>query len=179
MIAIFMLQRLSDPLTEGHRLRAYCRAGHRSSGGYGVISHRESGIVVGAARSERAAAIDLVRQWFDAVNLGEASVAVGLMASPVAICISGGHRFTRLEDFMVFASKRYADVQKHIDAFEACEAAGGVAIYARGRMSGSWQDGRTFENVRWCDRFLVEQGLITDLQTWSDLAETRLPTSLD
>jgi hypothetical protein len=144
-----------------------------------VVSHRESGIVVGAARSERAAAIDLVRQWFDAVNLGQSSLAIGLMASPVAISISGGHRFSKLEDFMVFASKRYSSVSKQVDAFEACEAAGGVAIYARGRMSGSWQDGTTFEDVRWCDRFLVEQGLITDLQTWSDIAETRLPTSRD
>lgn len=148
-------------------------------GGLGVISHRESGIVVGAARSERAAAIDLVRQWFDAVNLGQSSVAIGLMATPVAIAISGGHRFSKLEDFMVFASRRYSSVRKHVDAFEACEAAGGVAIYARGRMSGSWQDGTTFEDVRWCDRFLIEQGLITDLQTWSDIAETRLPTSRD
>jgi hypothetical protein len=27
--------------------------------------------------------------------------------------------------------------------------------------------------VRWCDRFLVQSGRIVDLETWSDLAETR------
>lgn len=157
-------------------MRAYWPDSEGVYGGHRVVSHRESGIVIGAARSERAAAIDLVRQWFDAVNQGEPAVAIGLMSSPTAITVSGGHRFTRLEDFMVFATKRYARVRKQVEAFEACEAAGGVAVYARGRMSGSWLDGTAFEGVRWCDRFLVEQALIVDLQTWSDLAETRLPS---
>ena len=75
-----------------------------------MVSHRESGIVVGAARSERAAAIDLVRQWFDAVNLGQSSLAIGLMASPVAISISGGDRFSELGAFMGFASSRYSSI---------------------------------------------------------------------
>lgn len=144
-----------------------------------MVSHRESGIVIGAARSERAIAIDLVRQWFDAVNQAQGSVAIGLMSAPVTIHVSGGHRFTRLEDFMRFATTRYASVRKQVEAFEACEAAGGVAVYARGLMSGSWRDGMNFEGVRWCDRFLVQQGLISDLQTWSDLAETRLPALED
>ncbi len=156
-------------------MRAYSASENSLCGGRRVVSHRESGIVIGAARSERAVAIDLVRQWFDAVNQGQASVAIGLMASPVMIHMSGGHRFTRLEDFMAFATRRYTSVRKQVEAFEACEAAGGVAVYARGQMSGSWLDGLTFDGVRWCDRFLVQQGLIADLQTWSDLAETRLP----
>jgi hypothetical protein len=139
-----------------------------------VASYRDAGIVVGTARTERAVAIDRVRQWLDAVNQGQPEVAMALMGSPITIAISGGHRFSRFEDFLVFASKRYAGIRKQVEAFEACEAAGGVAVYARGYLSGSWRDGTSFEGVRWCDRFLVSQGEITDLQTWSDLAETRL-----
>jgi len=31
-----------------------------------------------------------------------------------------------------------------------------------------------FAGVRWCDRFLLRSGRIVELQTWSDLAETRV-----
>lgn len=143
------------------------------------MSYRDAGIVVGAARTERASAIDLVRQWFDAVHQGQSEKAMALMGSPMTISISGGHRFSRFDEFLIFASKRYAGIRKQVEAFEACEAPGGVAVYARGHLSGSWQDGTTFESVRWCDRFLVSQGQITDLQTWSDIAETRLPSVAD
>jgi hypothetical protein len=86
---------------------------------------------------------------------------------------SRGHRFSSLADFIAFGTTRYRDLRKQCDSFEACEAAGGFAVFVRGEMSGSWLDGTPFSRVRWCDRFLVQSGRIVDLETWSDLAETR------
>jgi len=134
----------------------------------------DAGIVVGTARTERADAIALVRRWFDAMSSRDLLGAVKLMSPTISIVISGGHRFSRLEDFVAYGSARYAAVHKQSDHFEVCEAAGGIAVYVRGEMSGSWKDGAAFAGVRWCDRFLVSNGVIADLQTWSDLAETRL-----
>lgn len=137
----------------------------------------DAGIVVGTARTERADAIDLIRRWFDAMGSRDLETAERLMAPTVTIVVSGGHRFSKLADFVAFGLDRYTSVHKQTDHFEVSEAAGGVAVYVRGEMSGSWRDGVTFSGVRWCDRFLVSSGLIGELQTWSDLAESRLATA--
>lgn len=129
---------------------------------------------MGTARSERGDAIDLVRRWFDAMGAHDLAAAAGLMTHGPRIAVSGGHRFSSLEDFIVWGSTRYAELRKQCDSFEACEAAGGIAVYVRGEMSGRWADGLPFLRVRWCDRFLVQGGRIVDLDTWSDLAESRL-----
>ncbi|MBM4224597.1 MAG: nuclear transport factor 2 family protein [Gammaproteobacteria bacterium] len=134
----------------------------------------EGRIVVGTARGERGDVIDLVRRWFDATAARDLGTAASLMSSTVRITISGGHRFNSLTDFMAFGAALYHEVRKQCDSFEACEAAGGFAVYVRGEMTGSWLDGMAFSRVRWCDRFLVQGGHIVDLETWSDLAETRL-----
>jgi len=131
-------------------------------------------IVVGTARSERGDAIDLVRRWFDATGAHDLAAAADLMTHGPRIAVSGGHRFSSLEDFIVWGSTRYVELRKQCDSFEACEAAGGIAVYVRGEMSGRWADGLPFARVRWCDRFLVQGGRIVDLDTWSDLAESRL-----
>lgn len=129
---------------------------------------------MGTARSERGDAIDLVRRWFDATAGGDLAGAAALMSQGPRINVSGGHRFSNLEDFIAWGARRYAEVRKQCDSFEACEAAGGFAVYVRGEMSGRWSDGASFSRVRWCDRFLVQGGRIVDLDTWSDLAESRL-----
>ncbi|MFM7626279.1 MAG: nuclear transport factor 2 family protein [Gammaproteobacteria bacterium] len=134
-------------------------------------------IVVGTARTERADAIDLARNWLDAMWRRDLPAAAGMMAPGARVTISGGHQFVSLEAFAAFAAGRYADFRKRADAFEACEAAGGLAVYVRGTASGSFNDGAPFSAVRWCDRFLVAQGRIVDIETWSDLAETRAGTA--
>ncbi len=133
----------------------------------------EGRIVVGTARGERGDAIDLVRRWFDAMASGDLESASKLMTPGLRITISGGHRFSSLNEFSAFAAGRYREVRKQCDSFEACEAAGGIAVYVRGEMSGSWADGQNFSRIRWCDRFLVQAGSIIELDTFSDLAETR------
>lgn len=130
-------------------------------------------IVVGTARTERADAIDLARNWLDAVWRRDLGAASAMMAPGARVTISGGHQFATLEAFAAFAAGRYRDFRKQADAFEACEAAGGLAVYVRGTLSGAFVDGQPFTAVRWCDRFLVAQGRITDIETWSDLAEAR------
>lgn len=131
-------------------------------------------IVVGTARTERADAIDLARNWLDALTRGDLAAAAALMAPGARITISGGHGFGALEEFAAFSAGRYASLRKQADAFETCDAPGGIAVYVRGTASGAFADGVEFGGARWCDRFQVAQGRITGLETWSDLAELRL-----
>lgn len=131
-------------------------------------------IVVGTARTERADAIDLVRNWLDAVSRGDLPAAAALMAPGAHITVSGGHGFGSLEDLAASAAARYASLHRQADAFETCDAPGGIAVYVRGTANGAFIDGTAFSGARWCDRFQVAQGRIVGLETWSDLAELRL-----
>ena len=144
-------------------------------------------IVVGTARTERADAIDLVRGWLDAMARRDFAAAAPMMVTGARVVISGGHEFAAigatdfvasefgtLEDFAAFSAGRYATLRKQADAFETCEAPGGIAVYVRGTASGAFVDGTEFTGARWVDRFQVTQGRIAGLETWSDLAELRL-----
>lgn len=132
-------------------------------------------IVVGIARTERADAIDLARNWLDALWRRDLDAAAAMMAPGARITIPGGREFSTLEAFAAATVGRCAELRKQADAFEACEAAGGLAVYVRGTLSGAFTDGSPFAAVRWCDRFLVAQGRIAALESWSDLAELRVP----
>jgi len=132
-------------------------------------------IVVGTARSERGDAIDLVRRWFEAMAARDLPRATGLMTFGPRIVVTGGHRFADLAAFLAWGEARYAAINKQCNSFEACEAAGGFAVYARGEMAGRWADGTPFAGVRWCDRFLVQDGRIAGLDSWSDLTASRVP----
>ncbi len=131
-------------------------------------------IVVGSARTERADAIDLVRGWLDAMARRDFGAAASMMVAGARVVISGGHEFRTLEDFAAFSAGRYTTLRKQADAFETCEAPGGIAVYVRGTASGAFVDGKEFTGARWVDRFQVTQGRIAGLETWSDLAELRL-----
>lgn len=130
----------------------------------------ESGIVVAASRPERAVAIDLARDFMDALAHRELVRATALLAPDFVMTVSGGHAFKRLEDFMAHSARSYSAVRKTSAVIEACEASNGIAVYLHGAMHGAWLDGRTFE-ARFCDRFLIRDGKLAELQTWSDAAE--------
>ena len=45
--------------------------------------------------------------------------------------------------------------------------------YATGTMAGAWLDGTPFTGVRFCDRLVLRNGLLVEMQVWNDLAEIR------
>lgn len=139
-----------------------------------TINLGDGRIVVGTARTERADAIDLVRGWLDAMARRDLGAAAALMAAGARVTISGGHEFGALEDFAGYSAARYATLRKQADAFETCDAPGGIAVYVRGTAVGAFLDGMEFTGARWVDRFQVTQGRIAGVEAWSDLAELRL-----
>jgi ketosteroid isomerase-like protein len=133
----------------------------------------DSGIVVAAGRAERAQAVDLVREFLAALAHHDLPLAGRSLGSGFRMQVSGGHVFRTLEEFVAWSAQRNGSVRKGVDSIEACEAPVGVAVYAYGTMSGHWRDGQPFEGVRYCDRFLVRDGHIHELQVWSDMGEFR------
>lgn len=133
----------------------------------------DSGIVVAAGRTERAVAIDVAREFLDAIARRDLAAADVHLAPGFEMTISGGHRFRSLADFVAFSARRNGTVRKAVETLEACESATGIAVYAMGTMSGTWLDGSAFSRVRYVDRFHIVDGRIADLQVWSDMGEQR------
>jgi ketosteroid isomerase-like protein len=133
----------------------------------------EGGIVVGAARSVHAEAIDIARDFLDALDRRDLAAATALLAPQFSMRVTGGHRFAALADFAAYAASRYASFRKSGRQFDACDAALGVVVYAHGSMSGEWREGGSFQDVRWVDRFVIQGARITELQTLSEIGEFR------
>jgi ketosteroid isomerase-like protein len=137
------------------------------------VNINESGIVIGAGRTERGIAIDVVREFLDALGRRDLDAARAYLGPGFTMTVAGNHRFRSLPEFAAFSASRNGRVHKDIDSLEACEASAGVSVYASGTMSGHWLDGSAFQGVRYCDRFLLRDGLILEMQVWSDMAEFR------
>lgn len=133
----------------------------------------DAGIVIGAGRSERAIAIDTVREFMDAMARHDLDAARARLAPGFLLTVPGGQVFRSLEDFLAFGAGRYRAIRKYTDDLEACEAPVGFAVYARGTMAGTWVDGTAFEQVRYIDRMLVREGRIAEMQVWNDIGESR------
>ena len=133
----------------------------------------EGGIVIGAGRSERAIAIDTVREFMDAMARSDLAAARARLAPGFLLTAPGGQVFRNLEDFLAFGAGRYQSIRKFTDDVESCEAPVGFAVYARGTMAGTWLDGARFERVRYIDRMLVREGLNAEMQVWNDIGESK------
>jgi hypothetical protein len=133
----------------------------------------DSGIVVAAGRGERTLAVGLVRDFMAAMARRDMVAMRACLGSGLRIQATGGVVLHSIEEFAAFGSSLCNEMRKDIESFEACEAPVGVAVYVYGTMSGRWTDGSPFAGVRFCDRLLVRDQQIVDLQVWSDMGEFR------
>jgi hypothetical protein len=76
-----------------------------------------------------------------------------------------------------FNATRYKWVKKRIERTEVVIATseeiarGETIVYSLGTLYGEWPDGTPFEGNRYVDRYIVKNGLITDMGVWNDSAE--------
>lgn len=131
------------------------------------------GIVVATARGPRAEAIDVAREFMDALERADATAAGALLAPGFVLRAPGGVSFRDLAEFAQFGRSRYLELRKTDRQFDACEAAAGIVVYAHGVMAGRWLDGSAFQGLRYVDRFLVRDRRIAELQVLNELGEFR------
>jgi hypothetical protein len=91
----------------------------------------------------------------------------------LSIRFTGNRPMTDPMDTTAFNKGRYAWVKKR---FEATEVMSGgtlqyAVVYNRGTLYGEWPDGTPFENNRYVDRYVIRDGLITEMDVWNDSAE--------
>lgn len=130
-----------------------------------------AGIVVATARAPRAEAIDVAREFMDAMERGDLVVAGALLGPGFLLHAPGGLQFRELADFMAFGRTRYLEIHKAERQFDAAEAVQGIVVYAHGVLAGRWLDGTGFQGLRYVDRFLIRENRIVELSVLNELAE--------
>lgn len=95
------------------------------------------------------------------------------VAPGLRIRFTGGRSMSDPAECAAFNAGRYRWVKKRIDATETVAGGtpAGTVVYSLGTLHGEWPDGTPFEGNRFVDRYVVRDGLITQMDVWNDSAE--------
>lgn len=121
---------------------------------------------------EVSAAIEVVTDFLRLMEERDLVAASHYVAPDVDIVFPGDRHFGNLDALVESAGKRYRKVAKDIELVESMSNGSESVVYVIGRLSGVDTSGASFEDVRFIDRLVVRDGLITDHRVWNDLAET-------
>lgn len=115
----------------------------------------------------------IVDEYLRLLMIPDPAAASQYVAPGLQIHFTGGRAMKAPAECAAFNATRYQWVKKNIDATET--VVGGTdeetIVYSRGTLYGAWPDGKPFEGNRYVDRYVVKQGLITQMDVWNDSAE--------
>lgn len=124
----------------------------------------------------REAAIAIARDYLDAMEARDLARAETFVSPRAVFVFPGGAERQNLSAIVAGSATRYEFVGKHVEGFDAAEAAGGgINVYVRGTLHGRWRDGSAFDGIRFIDRFEIRDGLIVRQEVWNDAGEVRNP----
>jgi len=116
---------------------------------------------------------EVVDEYLRLLMIPDPDAARRFVAPELQIRFTGNRAMRDPAECAAFNAGRYRWVKKRIDATEV--VAGGddaaTVVYSRGTLFGEWPDGTPFEGNRYVDRYVVRQGLITEMDVWNDSAE--------
>ena len=118
------------------------------------------------------AAIDAVSRFLRLVEKRDLDAASKYLAPDVEIVFPGGRRFTDLRSQVESSSGRFQKLTKSFEEFDVVTSDAHLVVYLMGHLSGEDASGRPFEKVRYVDRFVIKDGLISNHWVWNDLAES-------
>ncbi len=115
----------------------------------------------------------IVDEFLRLIMIPDPAAASRFVASDLRIRFTGGREMRAPAECAAFNATRYQWVKKKIEATET--VAGGTPaetiVYSLGTLYGAWPDGTAFEGNRYVDRYVVRDGLITQMEVWNDSAE--------
>ena len=118
-------------------------------------------------------AATLVKEFLTAMENRDLAAAGTMMATDAKIVFPGGKRFRSQEDMVAAARDRYQWIKKKFAQIDtAVLPEGGIAVYVMGTLYGLNNFGVKFADVRYIDRFVVEDRLIVSQEVWNDLLES-------
>ncbi|MCW5655373.1 nuclear transport factor 2 family protein [Hydrogenophaga sp.] len=115
----------------------------------------------------------IVDEYLRILMIPDPKGAMRFVAPDLRIRFTGGRAMSAPAECAAFNARRYAWVKKRVDRTEV--VAGGspqeTVVYSLGTLHGAWPDGTPFEGNRYVDRYVVRDGLITQMDVWNDSAE--------
>ena len=128
-------------------------------------------------------AAEVVNEFLRLIMIPDPVAARRFTAPDMRIRFTGGRAMSDPAQCTAFNAARYKWVKKRIERTETVAASTGtdtdtstdvdgeVVVYSLGTLHGAWPDGTPFEGNRYVDRYVVRDGLITQMEVWNDSAE--------
>ncbi len=125
-------------------------------------------------------AAEVVNEFLRLVMIPDPAAASRYTAADLKIIFTGKRTMREPAQCTKFNALRYKWVKKRIERTDvvlssAQEAElGETVVYSIGTLYGEWPDGQAFEGNRYVDRYVVKNGLITQMDVRNDSAEWML-----
>lgn len=120
--------------------------------------------------TENAPVIEQVDTYLQHCEDRNLEAASAYLAKPAQLIFPGGVVHPDLESLVASASGKYRWVRKHRDEYaEGVDAQGRTVVTSRGRLYGENTHGVEFEDVRYVDVFVFEDGRIAEQHVYNDL----------
>jgi hypothetical protein len=117
-------------------------------------------------------AINLVTQFLSMMEARDLDGAERLMAPGAKITFPGGKQFTSQRAMVAASRDRYQWVKKKVEQVDFYQEGQRGIVTIIGTLYGANRQGVPFSNVRFIDRFVLKDGLISQQDVWNDLAES-------
>lgn len=115
-----------------------------------------------------------VRDFLGHMERRDLAAARALLGDGFTMQFPGSPEMAELEDLIAWSKPRYQRVAKTYERFDAMQSEGDAAlVYCFGTLSGEWNDGTAFTDIRFIDRFEIVGGKITRQDVWNDMAEVK------
>jgi hypothetical protein len=133
------------------------------------------------AQSQTASSLkagEIVDEFLRIIMIPDPVAARRFVSPSMRIRFTGGRAMKDPTECTAFNASRYKWVKKRIERTEivgsitgAITDAADTVVYSLGTLYGEWPDGTPFEGNRYVDRYVVRDGLITEMDVWNDSAE--------
>jgi hypothetical protein len=133
------------------------------------------------AQSQTASSLkagEIVDEFLRIIMIPDPVAARRFVSPSMRIRFTGGRAMKDPTECTAFNASRYKWVKKRIERTEIVGSITGAitdsadtVVYSLGTLYGEWPDGTPFEGNRYVDRYVVRDGLITEMDVWNDSAE--------
>ena len=115
--------------------------------------------------------IDIARRFLATLENREIEKARSMLAPDAEMIFPGGINFSQLEELADWAGTRYRSVRKKIERIDEVDTDDGTAVFVQGTLYGEWLDGSPFQDIRFADWLLIQNGKIVRQNVWNDISE--------
>ena len=130
----------------------------------------------GVSRQPGAGADDaaqLVQKYLAAMESRDLEAAQHYLGEGFVMTFPGSEEMTSLAQLVEWAKGRYRYVEKAFTATSVAYEMDRIVVVCHGTLSGEWMEGTSFSDIRFIDRFEIQNNKIIRQDVWNDLANAR------